>query len=139
MTASRDGFKLVRKVWVRLLLLGTVIVLGLLSRKYSGVFPVEIQKYPGSALWALAVFLAYGLVIPKASTSKLTAYALITAIAVEVSQLLDIAWLNDIRNTKIGHLFLGSTFNAPDLIAYAIGIAVGLVAEKKSPYGITSR
>jgi Protein of unknown function (DUF2809) len=110
----------VRTIWFQRTAIAKVVVLGLLARKYINVFPDGIAKYPGSALWATAVFFAVGLV---------TLVALAIATLVEFSQLINIIWLNEIRRTSIGHLFLGSTFNAPDSIAYAFGIGIGCLIE----------
>jgi Protein of unknown function (DUF2809) len=118
-----------RNFWVHLSLLAFVIFLGLISRKFSGIFPTEIQKYPGSSLWALAVFVAIGLVCRTSTTQRVAVYALLISVVVEFSQLLNIAWLNEVRGTRLGHLFLGSTFNSPDLLAYVLGILVGLGLE----------
>lgn len=58
--------------------------------------------------------------------------AIFFAWAVEFSQLYHADWIDGIRRTRLGHLVLGFTFNAPDLVAYAVGIAVGAVAEHVS-------
>jgi hypothetical protein len=118
-----------RPTWFQIVAIAIVIALGLLSRKYSGLFPAQIAKYPGSALWASTVFFAVGLLLRKQSTLQVGIAALAISTLVEFSQLLDIGWLNQIRRTSIGHLFLGSTFNAPDLVAYAIGICLGCLIE----------
>jgi Protein of unknown function (DUF2809) len=118
-----------RKFVIQLVALAGVILLGLLSRKYSGIFPVEIQKYPGSALWGLAVFVFVGLLLQTQTTLKVAGVALVISFAIEFSQLLNVPWLNEIRATKVGHLFLGSTFNTPDLLAYALGILAGVGCE----------
>jgi Protein of unknown function (DUF2809) len=118
-----------RSTWFQIVAIAIVIALGLLSRKYSGLFPAQIAKYPGSALWATTVFFTVGQLLRKQSTLRVGVVALAISTAVEFSQLLDIAWLNEIRRTSIGHLFLGSTFNAPDLLAYAIGIGIGCLIE----------
>lgn len=56
-------------------------------------------------------------------------YALAFAWSVEFSQLYHAPWIDTIRSTRIGHLILGSTFNAPDLLAYAVGIGIGAAVE----------
>jgi hypothetical protein len=121
--------KVKRKLVVQFLLLIGVIILGLLSRKYGEILSPEIQKYPGSGLWALAVFIAVGLLLQNETTLKVAACALVIAFAVEFSQLLNIPWLNVIGATKVGHLFLGSTFNPPDFVAYVLGILFGTGCE----------
>jgi Protein of unknown function (DUF2809) len=125
----KNGVGLNRKLKSQFVLLGIVIVLGLLSRKYSAIFPLEIQKYPGSALWALAVFIAIGFLLQNASTQKVGVCAVLVSFAVEFSQLLNVPWLNDLRSTQLGHLFLGSTFNPPDFVAYTLGVCLGVGLE----------
>lgn len=106
-----------------------VVGLGLFLR--SGLLmplPGGVIKYGGDALWALVVFLGLGLVRPRDSTLRLGLLALGCAWAVEFSQLYHAPWIDAVRATRLGRLVLGSTFNAPDLPAYALGIALGVVA-----------
>lgn len=102
---------------------------GLLWR--SGLLPLSsfIAKYGGDAFWALLVFVGLGFLFPGASTLRITVTSFCFAWAIEFSQLYHAPWLNSIRSTKPGHLVLGSTFNAPDLLAYAVGILLGALAE----------
>ena len=107
-----------------------VIGVGLASRHWPGLFPAALGKYPGDALWALMVFAGCGMLRPRACSWRVAASALAISFAVEFSQLYQAPWINAIRGTTLGHLVLGSTFNAPDLLAYAIGVAAGLLAER---------
>ena len=107
----------------------SVIGLGLASRKYPFLFPAILGKYPGDALWALMVFLGWALLKPNASTFRLAAFALATSYAVEFSQLYQAPWINSIRTIPAGHLILGSTFSWFDLIAYTIGVAIGIALD----------
>lgn len=106
-----------------------VIGAGLASRKYSHLLPQQLGKYPGDALWALMVFLLYGLARPNWSVITAASAALATSYAVEFSQLYQATWLNSIRHTTAGHLVLGSAFHAQDLLAYATGVTAGALAE----------
>ncbi|MBW8847001.1 MAG: DUF2809 domain-containing protein [Burkholderiales bacterium] len=107
-----------------------VIGIGLASRRWPGMFPAALGKYPGDALWALMVFVGCGMLRPRAPSWRVAATALAISFAVEFSQLYQAPWINAIRGTVLGHLVLGSTFNVPDLFAYVIGVAVGLLAER---------
>lgn len=102
-----------------------VIALGLASRRFPWLFPEFLGKYPGDALWAWVVFLAWAFCLPAATTARLALLAVLTACGVEFSQLLHSPWLDAVRRTTVGHLVLGTTFSWCDLIAYAIGIALG--------------
>jgi hypothetical protein len=105
-----------------------MIVAGLASRRYPGLFPGVLGKCPGDVLWALMVFCVWGFAIPACSTGRLALYALLTCYADEFSQLYQAPWINAIRSTVVGHLVLGSTFSWLDMLAYTVGVGVGVAA-----------
>ncbi len=111
------------------LLVVLVMVSGLIWRSHLIPLPPAVAKYGGDALWALLVFFGCGFVFSKTSTLRIALAALCFAWAVEFSQLYHAPWIDTIRATRIGRLVLGSTFNWPDLPAYALGIALGALAE----------
>jgi hypothetical protein len=99
---------------------------GLLLRSRFVSLPEAAEKYGGDAIWALMVFLGLALVFHRASTLRVGLIALGFAWTIEFLQLYHAPWIDGIRAMRIGHLILGSTFNAPDLLAYAAGIAFGV-------------
>lgn len=105
-------------------LLGFILVIGLASRKYSGMFPAALGKYPGDALWAAAVYVALAIVFRKAEAMSLFAWAIAISFAVEFSQIYHSPTLDALRSTTIGHLFLGTTYSPHDLLAYVVGIVL---------------
>ena len=116
-----------------------VIGLGLASRSFPGLFPQFVGKYPGDAFWALMIFFAWGVNFPSISTARLAGYALATCYFVECSQLYHAPWLDNIRSTTLGHLVLGSGFMWGDLVAYAIGVCVGVLVERATRSAIAAR
>ncbi|MFO1458361.1 MAG: DUF2809 domain-containing protein [Verrucomicrobiota bacterium] len=117
----------------RLLYAGAVVLvlgLGLLWRSKLLPLPVAITKYGGDALWALMVFLGIGFIRPMSPTLQVGLTALGFAWVIEFLQLYHAPWIDGLRATLPGRLILGSTFNAPDLLAYAVGIGVGMWAER---------
>lgn len=102
-----------------------VMALGLGWR--SGYLPLSgfLTKYGGDALWAWMVFLALTVAFPRHGSGSLALSALGIAWAVEFLQLHHGAWIDAVRSTQLGRMALGTTFNPPDLIAYAVGIALG--------------
>ena len=108
-----------------------VVAAGLLWR--SGLIPLPhwLSNYGGDALWALMVFVGCGFLLPRASTGMIALMALAFSWGVELSQLYHAPWIDTIRATLPGRLVLGNTFNWPDLAAYAVGIALGALAEGK--------
>ncbi len=110
--------------------LGGVIGLGLASRAYDGLFPNALGKYPGDALWTVAVYLGWKLVFPAMAPWKLGLMALGQSFGVEFLQLYHAPWLDGIRRNRFGHLLLGSTFNPMDLVAYSVGATVVFLGDR---------
>ena len=108
---------------------GLVIGVGLLWR--SGLVPLSdfVAKYGGDALWAMVVFLCFGIVFPRSSTVQIALAAVCFAWGVEFLQLYHAPWIDGIRSTRLGRLVLGSMFNSPDLLAYVVGVGLGVLGE----------
>ena len=106
-----------------------VIAAGLLWRSRFISLSPFFTKYGGDALWALMVFAGLAFVFNRASTLRLALRALGFSWAIEFSQLYHAPWIDAVRSTLPGRLILGSTFNWPDLPAYALGVAMGAAAE----------
>ncbi|MCE9554941.1 MAG: DUF2809 domain-containing protein [Planctomycetes bacterium] len=105
------------------------MVLGLLSRQYPHLFPAFIAQYAGDTLWALAAFLGIGFLLPRWSTLSVAGLALLFSYAIEISQLYQEPWINQIRHTLLGGLILGYGFLWSDLICYTIGVGLGAAVE----------
>lgn len=104
-----------------------VVAAGLTSRRWGGASPWA--QAPGDALWATLVFVLVGIARPAWSTGKTAAVALAVAFVVEASQAVHVPWLDAVRRTLPGRLVLGTSFYAPDLLAYAVGIGLGALVE----------
>lgn len=107
----------------------TVIVCGLLSRKYSFIFPVIVNDYLGDALWAAMVFFMAAFVFNKKSTVKVAIIALAFCYLIEISQLYHAPWIENIRNTTLGGLVLGFGFLWSDIFAYTLGVSTAALLE----------
>ena len=107
-----------------------VIGLGLLWRSRWLPLPSFAAKYGGDALWAMLVFFGFGFLWNRASTLQVALISLCFSWAVEFSQIYHAPWIDSIRATRIGGLILGSTVNAPDLLAYGVGIALCAFVER---------
>lgn len=132
---STKSYKRIRWLLVGLGLV--VIVLGLASRKYPGLFPAALGNYPGDALWAVTLYLAIALIVPTMPVWKVAGITLAASSTVEFSQLYQADWINEIRSTRIGHLILGQGFDWVDLVAQTVG--VGLAASVDAIWEWTSR
>ncbi|MED1410988.1 MULTISPECIES: DUF2809 domain-containing protein [Bacillus] len=106
-----------------------VIILGLSSRKFAFALPDLLNDYLGDALWALMIFTGFGFLFSKIETKKLAFISLIFCYGIEISQLYHEAWIDSIRATTLGGLVLGYGFLWSDLVAYTIGVGVGVLCE----------
>ncbi|MER6563055.1 DUF2809 domain-containing protein [Streptomyces sp. NPDC001027] len=84
----------------------------------------DAAKYGGDALYTVLLLTLVVAVSPRATPRTAAASALAASWAVEFLQLSSVpADLS--RRSALARLVLGSTFNAPDLLWYAVGAAAG--------------
>ncbi|MET4798181.1 DUF2809 domain-containing protein [Bradyrhizobium sp. LB11.1] len=117
-----------RRMLIRTGLALVVIACGLSLRWYGFPLglPAFVVKYGGSLLWATMVFLLVGVLLPWLTRSQLAAIAMVIAIVVEFSRLVHTPWLDAFRLTTAGALLLGRIFSLWNLLAYAVGILLGV-------------
>lgn len=117
-----------RSMLIRACLALVVIACGLSLRWYGFPLglPAFVVKYGGSLLWATMVFLLVGVLLPWLTGSQLAATALMIAMVVEFSRLVHTPWLDAFRLTTAGALLLGRIFSLWNLVAYVVGIVVGV-------------
>ncbi|MBH5373364.1 ribosomal maturation YjgA family protein [Bradyrhizobium glycinis] len=121
----------VAPLWISLIRAGlalAVIVCGLSLRWYGFPLglPAFVVKYGGSLLWATMVFLLVGVVLPQLTRTQIATIAAVIAVVVEFSRLVHMPWLDAFRLTAAGALLLGRIFSLWNLVAYLIGIVVGI-------------
>ncbi len=124
----------VRSRFVYALLIGVVMLLGLASRAKSVQPHLPMGEYAGDTLWALLVFLGFGLLLPQGSTWRVAMLAFGFALLIEGSQLYHAPWLDALRQTRLGGLVLGFGFLWSDLVCYAVGVAGGAGLEWLSKF-----
>ena len=115
-----------RRTYVFALLLTGIA--GILSRKWLLLFHV-LHKGAGDALWATAVYLVLCLIWPRWKTPVMATAAILISFADEFSQMYQAPWIDHIRATALGHLFLGSGFSVKDLPDYVIGVALAVLID----------
>lgn len=101
------------------------MLVGLFSRSELVPMPQFVLLYVGDGIWAMLVFWLACFLKPAWPLKYRVAAALAFAYAIEFSQFYQADWINQIRYTRLGGLVLGFTFLPSDLVAYAVGIAVG--------------
>ncbi len=96
-----------------------IIALGILSRKIASI-PLII----GDILYAVMMFLLIKFFLIKLEYRKVALISLSVCYLIEITQLYHAAWINNIRNTTLGALVLGSGFLWTDMLAYTLGTAI---------------
>lgn len=100
-----------------LIAMALVIPVGFMSRKVA-FLPHSL----GDALWAVMVFCCLRMFFCRISLDKVAVAALAISFADELFQLVQWPWLNEVRETAVGHLILGQGFRWNDMLAYILGI-----------------
>lgn len=122
-----------RNRFLYLILIIITIILGLLSRKVSGL-PHVISTYSGDVLWAMMVFFIIAFIFNKKSTIFIISWVIIFSYSIEISQLYHAPWIDSIRNTTLGALVLGFGFLWSDLFCYTVGIIIGAIIDRLINY-----
>ena len=104
------------------MLICIIIILGLVSREISFV-----PLFVGDVLWAMMIFFIIQFLFINIDILVLFLASLMICYLVEISQLNQVEWLNNIRMTRLGRLVLGQGFLWSDIISYTVGITIATV------------
>jgi len=104
------------------LLIIIVIALGILSRKIPQIPPIT-----GDVLYAVMMFLIIRFFSIRLNDKIAALLSLSICYGIELSQLYQAPWINQIRNTTLGGLVLGHGFLWSDMVAYTAGSAICLL------------
>ena len=107
----------------------SVMIFGLISRRFTYYIPDIINLFLGDALWALMVYFLIRFIFIKLSVKKAVIISVTFCFAIEISQLYHGSWIDNIRSTILGGLILGYGFLWSDLVAYLIGIGAGVLLD----------
>jgi Protein of unknown function (DUF2809) len=106
-----------------LILMSLFLMIGLASRAYSTPNGI-IHIYLGDVLWAAMIYCGLRSLLPSIPKSKTALYAISFCFLIEISQLYQAQWINNIRHTTLGGLVLGFGFLWGDLVSYSVGIVL---------------
>ncbi|QFG01160.1 DUF2809 domain-containing protein [Psychrobacillus glaciei] len=115
------------------------ILLGLSSRKYSQSLLPFVAQNAGDVMWAMMVYFGFRFLLVRKSLLTAIWLSFSFSFGIEISQLYQAEWINQIRNTLLGALILGIGFLEVDLIRYAVGIMFATVLDKMLPVLIHQR
>lgn len=108
---------------------GTILI-GLAVARGGLPLSLAVRDKLGDALWAVMMFSLVSAAAPRAGLLRRAGVAVGICFAVELSQLYHAPSVDALRRTMLGHLVLGSGFDAGDLVAYAVGVFVAASVER---------
>ena len=110
----------------------SIIVCGLALRKFGlGLgLPSVLVKYGGSMLWGTMVFFLVAIAAPGQSHRRVALISASLAICVELFRLVHTPWLDDFRLTTWGALLLGRVYSPWNMLAYGVGIMLGMILDR---------
>jgi hypothetical protein len=117
---------------VRICLCLSIIVCGLAIRRYGlGLgLPPFVVKYGGSLLWGMMAFFLAAIAAQGQSRWSIAVISASVAVCVELFRLVHYPWLDDFRITTAGALLLGRVFSPWNMLAYGVGIALGMLLDR---------
>lgn len=92
------------------------MLLGILSRKIN-----FIPLFIGDILYAILIYFGFCFLFPIKNRKQILLFSVLFCFSIEISQLLDLNCLNEIRSTTLGRYILGQGFLWTDLLCYTIG------------------
>jgi hypothetical protein len=102
-----------------------IFIAGLGSKCYTGIGQEWVTSYVGDLLLPLFMILGVALFFPKTSPLPITVGVLSYNIVIEITQLWHAPFLEALRPTLFGKIFLGSYFAWNDIVCYFIGGGLG--------------
>jgi hypothetical protein len=129
------GAAMIRRACLCLL----IIVCGLALRKFGpGLgLPSVLVKYGGSMLWGTMVFFLAAIAAPGRSRWRMALISALLAVCVELFRLVHIPWLDDFRLTTAGALLLGRVYSPWNMLAYGVGIVLGVLLDRPARSAFT--
>jgi hypothetical protein len=106
-----------------------IVGLGLRGFGLSLGLPGLFVKYGGSVLWATMLFFLVGITASNLPRRHIASISAVIAIGVELFRLVHFPWLDSFRLTLAGALLLGRIFSPWDMLAYGVGILLGMLLD----------
>jgi hypothetical protein len=109
-----------------------IIVCGLALRGFGPGLGLSafVVKYGGSLLWGTMVFFMVALAAPNLPRQSIALFSVLIAVGVELFRLVHAPWLDEFRLTLPGALLLGRIFSAWNMLAYGVGIGLGVLLDR---------
>ena len=108
----------------------TAAGIGLLSRTEPIRDLPAVGSWTGDTAWAVAAYFLVRLILPTARIRTVALLAAALCLTVELSQLIQAEWLENLRRHRIVALLIGRGFLWIDLARYALGVVIAMGADR---------
>ena len=119
-----------RPLVVYIPLMAAIIAMGLPARFLDRPLPYFYTQYVGDYLWAMLLFFLFS-VLGNFSIKRGFWVTLLFCYFIEVTQICQEPWLNELRSYKIIALVIGYGFLWSDIVGYTLGILTGAWIDSK--------
>jgi hypothetical protein len=109
------------------ILIVSVIILGILSRKIEG-----IPTFFGDTLYAVMAYFGVRMFFINLTFKKSAILTIVFCFSIEFLQLYKAEWMLAIRRTGLGHYVLGQGFLWSDLGFYTLGIMIAFLIDSNA-------
>ena len=104
---------------------------GLLSRTVLLREVPVIGPWSGDTCWAIAAWFLLRAILPRVAALEIAVLTSALCLIVETSQLLDVEWLQNLRQYPVIRMLIGSGFIWTDLVLYAVGIGISWALDRR--------
>ena len=111
-------------------LMVAIIAMGLPARFLDVPLPYFYTQYAGDYLWAMLVFILFSL-LGNFSTKRGIWVTLLFCYCIEITQICQEPWLNELRRFKLIALVIGYGFLWSDILGYTLGVLTGAWIDHK--------
>jgi hypothetical protein len=110
---------------IRLYLLIIFMLAGLFTKTYSGFGDLFLSNYFGGVIYVVFFVILASLFFPLVSPLKISIIVLTLTCLIEVSQLIKVNFLSNLREHFLVKILIGSVYNSLDFVFYCLGAVLG--------------
>lgn len=112
---------------VKILLALILIIIGILTKHYSGPYSGFVNNHLGGIIYVVFWILLFSIIFPDYPLFKLVFLVLLFTCLIEFTQIIQNPFLSHLREYFIFRAIFGSTFNAIDYLYYIVGAIAGFI------------
>ncbi|MBS3777406.1 MAG: DUF2809 domain-containing protein, partial [Bacteroidales bacterium] len=95
---------------LKLLILALLVPLGILTKFYAGPGSSFVSNHLGGVIYLVFFIFLASLVFPKVRALKISLVVFVITCLLEFTQLIQIPWLNELREYFLVHALIGSGY-----------------------------